>query len=308
MDLFNLLFFIWGEGVCRMRAVTHTDMTIVAGLVGLMIAVMFFLHIPVRPQAVLYPIVRQATRAKINYETRDLAVTETEHFTIKYAPADADMVPMVAEAAEDAYDPVVSAMGSAPHDKTLIVIYHDKTELRKVFGWSGDESAMGAYWGGAIQLLSPRAWMQDGQSTADFIHSGPMVHEFTHLVFDYMTNGNYPRWFTEGLAQYVEYKVNHYEWITPGNRLDGTLYTAEELEQDFDNLPNQSLAYRESLAAVRYIAEVHGESSLRQVISALQSGRPIDQAITQATGMSYADFDKAWRAWAVTHMENEPEE
>ncbi len=291
-----------------MRAVTHTDITLVTGLVGLMIAVMLFLHIPARPQALLYPIVWQAAKAKINYETRELAITETEHFTIKYSPADADMVPMVAEAAEDAYVPVITAMGSAPKGKTLIVIYHDKAELRKAFGWSGDESAMGAYWGGAIQLLSPHAWMKDGQSTKDFIHSGPMVHEFTHLVFDYMTNGNYPRWFTEGLAQYVEYKVNHYEWITPDNKLDRKLYTTEELEQDFDHLPNQSLAYRESLAAVRYIAEVHGENTLQQVISALQSGQQLDKAITKATGMNYDDFDKAWRAWAITNMKNYPEE
>lgn len=289
-----------------MRTITNADVTVVAGLMGLLIAVMFFLHIPARPQALLYPAVRQATKAKINYETRNLAVTETEHFIIKYSPADADVLPMIADAAEQAYVPVVTALGDAPAGKTLIVIYHDKAELREAFGWSGDENAMGVYWGGVIQLLSPRAWMKDGQSAQDFAHSGPVVHEFTHLVFDYMTNGNYSRWFTEGLAQYVEYKVNHYEWITPTNGLNRKLYTSEELERDFDRLPNQSLAYRESLAAVRYIAEVHGESALRQVIASLQAGQTFDKAIVRATGLHEADFDKAWRDWAAVNMKNAP--
>lgn len=287
-----------------MRNVTHTDMTVITAIIGLIFAVMFLLQIPVRPQALLYPLVRKATIAKIDYETRGLAERETAHFVIKYSPADAESIDMVAEAAEQSYVPVTEALGYETKEKTIIVMYHDKAELRKAFGWSGDQSAMGVYWGGVIQLLSPTAWMKSGDSTAEFIHSGPMVHEFTHLVFDNMTNGNYPRWYTEGLAQYVEYRVNNYEWITADNRLDSKLYTMQELNDNFDELPNQALAYRQSLAAIRYISEVHGYDKLRQVNSLLKAGKSIDKAISESLGMDYASYDQAWRTWAVQNMKN----
>ncbi|NLP41341.1 MAG: hypothetical protein GX348_03950 [Veillonellaceae bacterium] len=287
-----------------MRSVTHTEITLITGIMVLICAAVVLLQIPARSQAFLYPLVRKATVAKINYETRGLMTRETDHFIIKYNPVDIDVVDMVAEAAEAAYQPVTSALGYNPAPKTIVVMYHNKAELRKAFGWSGDQSAMGVYWGGVIQLLSPHEWMKQGDTVAEFIHSGPMVHEFSHLVFDHVTNGNYPRWFTEGLAQYVEYKVNNYEWITANNRLDGQLFTMEQLDGEFDELTNQALAYRQSLAAIRYIAEVHGEDNLHQVINELKAGRKIDKAIKNSLGLDYQAFDKAWREWAVRNMKN----
>jgi len=255
---------------------------------------------PVRLQMLLYPLAREAAHAKISYETRAMAAYETPHFVIKYT-SDPAAAAMVAEAAEAAWAPVTAALGHSPGGKTLVVMHPDRSALNKNFGWSGSQSAMGVYWGGVIEVLSPRAWLKNG-TAGEFIRSGPMVHEYTHLVFDHMTRGNYPRWFTEGLAQYLEYKVNGYEWRTADNVLTGRLYTQAELDRDFDSLPNQALAYRESFAAVRYIAAVHGESGLRQVIAALAAGRTIEQAVDGSLGMDYALFEAAWQNWAQENM------
>lgn len=290
-----------------MKLINQNDITVVTGVVVLIAVVLLFVLVPARPQMWLYPLVRQGAQAKLSYETRTMSEYETPHFIIKYTPGDAGSVDMVAQAAEQAYRPVTKELGYEPKAKTVIVVYPDKNELRKAFGWSNNESAMGVYWGGVIQLLSPQAWMKDGDTVSEFIQTGPMVHEFTHLVFDHITNGNYPRWFTEGLAQYVEYKVNHYEWVVPNNTFHQQLYTMEQLSGDFDNLDNQSLAYRQSLAAIRYIAEVHGENKLNQVINALKTGQSIEKAISQSLGMDYADFDSAWRTWAINNMKNYPE-
>jgi len=271
-------------------------------------AFVFFLYFAASSARVsmwVYPVVRSFAQARINFETRDMLAYETPHFIVKYTPADAGIVHMVAKAAEAAYNPVTAAVGLRPSGKTLVVIYPDKSEMRKAFGWSGDESAMGAYWGGVVEVLSPRVWLKEGQGTAEFIRSGPMVHEFTHLVFDHLTRGNYPRWFTEGLAQYVEYRTTGYEWISSTNSLKKSpLYTMEELDTSFDSLPNQALAYRESLAAVRYIAEVYGEAKLHAVFAGLAAGRPMDQAIKAALGIDYQDFAAAWPIWAASHMKD----
>ncbi|MDR3588079.1 MAG: peptidase MA family metallohydrolase [Negativicutes bacterium] len=270
-------------------------------LAGAVLATAVLLLWPGRAQMWLYPLVRQTAQAKMNYETRSLTVYETAHFTVKYDRQDADVVQMVAQAAEKAYQPVTDALGYSPAGKTLILMYPNRQELNQAFGWSGDQSAMGVYWGGVIQILSPHVWLKD-TSPEEFIRTGPMVHEFTHLVFDHMTEGNYPRWFTEGLAQYVEYKVNDYEWRSPSNSLGGKLYTMAELDANFDALPDQSLAYRESLAAVRYIAEVYGDGKLRQVIGALQAGKNLQAAIGDSLGLDYDAFAADWEKWAAATM------
>ncbi|EAX48389.1 conserved hypothetical protein [Thermosinus carboxydivorans Nor1] len=286
-----------------MRTILFHDK--VTALIALGLVIVLLAFVPAQlPRMWLYPLARQLAVAKIAYQTRDMAVYETPHFIIKYTAADADAVAMLATAAEAAYGPVTQALKYEPAEKTLLLVYPDRRQLNQAFGWSGDQSAMGVYWGGVIQILSPRVWLKAGESTEEFIHKGPMVHEFTHLVFDHMTSGNYTRWFTEGLAQYMEYRANGYEWLTPRNKLTGKLYTMAELDENFDNLPEQSLAYREALAAVRYIAEVHGEDKLMAIIADLKKGRSTEAAITGVLGMDYQAFEQAWQRWAVTNMKN----
>ena len=270
--------------------------------VAVLVAAAIFFLIPLRFSMLIYPLVRQAAQAKMEYETRNFTGLETQHFVVRYQDGDQDMAQMVIQAAEQSYEPVTTMLGYSPRAKTLLVMYPDRSELRKAFGWSGDESAMGVYWGGVIQVLSPRDWMKTAVSADEFARSGPMTHEFTHLVFDHMTNGNYPRWFTEGLAQYAEYRINGYEWLTSTNSLSHRLYSLAELDGQFDELPNQSLAYRESFAAVRYIAEVHGDGALRQIIDQLRAGRKLQQAVTAVLTMSYPEYEQAWQKWAAATM------
>ena len=260
--------------------------------------------LPLRPPRMwLYPLVRDAAHARMDWQTRHMAVFETEHFIIKYTAHDSANVAMIAQAAEAAYEPVRAVLGDVPAGKSLLLVYPDRTAMNKVFGWSGAQSAMGVYWGGVIQVLTPRSWLKAGESTPEFIKTGPMVHEFTHLAFDYMTNGNYSRWFTEGLAQYVEYKTNGYEWLTVTNRHPGRYYTQGELDGDFDSLADQSLAYRSALAAVRYIVAVRGETGLQDIIGRLRQGRSVPGAIEDVLGIDYGGYETAWRKWAAESMQ-----
>jgi len=274
----------------------------VPAVVGLVLAGLFVSMIPIHPQLWLYPLARQAVALKIDYQTKDMLAQETPHFVIRYTESDADMVAMVAAAAEAAYEPVTAMLQYAPKGKTLILIYPDRQAMKTAFGWAGESNAMGFYWGGVIQILSPKAWLKNSQSVEEFITTGPLAHEYTHLVLDHLARGNYTRWFTEGLAQYVEYKVNNYEWVTADNRLAGKLYSMNDLDGDFDGLSNQSLAYRQSLAAVRYIAEVHGEAKLSQVLGYLKAGEKVDKAIEKSLGMDYATYETMVNLWAKGNM------
>lgn len=280
----------------------NTTMSTNMMLVTLILAALFAISVLRPQQRWLYPLVRMAAYTKMDMQTSAMKSTETEHFVIKYTPEDEQSVTIVSAAAEEAYSHVVNSFQYNPKRKPLIVIYPTKQDMTKLMGQLGSEGAMGVYWGGVIQVLSPKAWLKSDKLDQDYINDGPMVHELTHLVFDYMTNGNYPRWFTEGLAQYQEYKTHGFEWITANNDLTRKVYSMAEIDEKFDDLPNQSLAYRQSLAAVRYIAEVHGEDSLRLIIKSLQAGNSLPKSINTVLGISYDEYARSWPEWAKANM------
>ena len=78
----------------------------------------------------------------------------------------------------------------------------------------------------------------------------------------------------------------------------------QQLEDNFDDFANQSLAYRQSLAAIRYISEVHGENSLKLIINELKKGITLITAVEKVLKMNYSEFGEAWTKWARVYMNN----
>ena len=266
-------------------------------------AMLLFTQFSLKPRLWLYPVIRQVVMAKLAYDTRDRSEFYSEHFLIKYTADEADQVALVAAASEAAYHPVTELLGYTPGRRAVIYLYSHSGELKRRTNGSGDETDMGAYYRGVMQIVTPDKWLKQDDQAATLAYHGPITHEFTHLVLDYQTNGNYSRWFTEGVAQYAEYKINHYEWITPANRLSGKLYTLAELDEHFADLPNQALAYREALAAVRFITENFGESALRQINDQLAQGIPLKAAILETLGLTYNQYEAGWQLWARDYLE-----
>lgn len=214
---------------------------------------------------------------------------KTEHYIIKFSERDSDYVTLVADTAETAYDLVSQEMGWQAHQKTTIVIYPDSQSLAKSFGWDKDEKAMGVYWGGTIRILSPREWLKQPYDQDEFLKNGPMVHEFVHLMVDEKTRGNYNRWWTEGVAQYVEKKLTGFEFATPAAGKLQSIYTLEELAKKFDRL-NQPVAYWESLQAIEFIADEYGEETIYEIMDYLGTGCTMEKACEIATGTDFENF------------------
>ncbi len=214
---------------------------------------------------------------------------KTEHFTVKYTQVDSDYAAMVASTAEAAYTSVGKEMGWQAQQETSIVVYPDSQSLAKSFGWDKDEKAMGVYWGGTIRVLSPREWLKQSYDQDEFLREGPMVHEFVHLMVDDKTRGNYNRWWTEGIAQYIEKKITGFEFDTPKGGRPGQIYSFEELEKKFDEL-NQQMAYWESLQAIEFIAYQYGEGQLYMIMDYLAKGYSVSKAIEKTTGIDFNTF------------------
>lgn len=249
----------------------------------------------------VYPAALALASSKADYNTRDMNIWQTEHFQIKYESQDEAVMPLIADTAEKSYASLTELWQTKLPQQLTLVVYSDRTQMAQGLNWKNGESAMGTYYGGQIQILSPKAWLKPDRYS-DFVSQGPLAHELTHLMLDYQVKGNYSRWYTEGLAQYSEYRLNGFEWKTKTNALTGSLYTLAELDQQFDELPDQSLAYREAFGAVRYLAEVYGQEGLKDLNDRLQQGRKLSQAIESVTGRSYSQFEQDWQTWAKQNL------
>lgn len=216
----------------------------------------------------------------------------TDNYRIKYLPVDEAYIDMVAEAAEEAYTAISNELGRTIDRRTTILVYPDNKSLAASFGWDKDEKALGVYWGGTIRILSPQAWLDNAGQKERFVKEGPMVHEFTHLMVDEMTRGNYNRWWTEGIAQYTERKITGFEFASPfeGKR-ELFYYTLDKLEKDYDRL-NQRIAYWQSVQIVDFIVEHYGEDQIYVICDYLYQGDSMAKAVEKALGTDYGGFSR----------------
>jgi len=185
----------------------------------------------------------------------------------------------------------------------LLLVHRDRESLREGFGWGPEDGAMGVYWAGVIRILSPSAWLrvEDPQQRAlAFRREGPVAHELAHLLIDCRTGGNCPRWLSEGLAQQAERivtgaEVRLDEIAAPGSGW----YALPALDEDFDRLPDQELAYRQSLGLVEYLTRNFGAETIRGLLAALGRGESFSQALRAGLGLEPGELETGFKRWVT---------
>ncbi|SHJ93249.1 peptidase MA family metallohydrolase [Paramaledivibacter caminithermalis] len=229
----------------------------------------------------LYIFLRNIPKGKVMKITQDYKEAETKHFIIKYKTYDLQVLRLVKEVAEEYYDEICQQFGYYPKNKTRVVLYDNSEELLKNANLGKSKPPMGVYYASIIHILSPRLWVSsDEEMEYLFSNEGPMVHEFTHLIIDDITKGNYPLWFTEGLALYSEYAHTGYEW---GKEIEEKkIYSIKELSQEFNKL-DQYLAYTQSFRVVKYMAETYGFEDIKKILKKLQEGYTFNNAFESVT-------------------------
>jgi len=275
-----------GSFFCRTRHVTK--LIIGAIIASLVLLVAFSIRYPNLPKVLVYKAFREYVRISMTWKTRHWEEIEGQNFVLRFQSGDKNVAKMVLDNAEEAYVPVNNALDYYPRRKIPIILYPDTVSMNKSFGWAADESAMGVYWAGVIRVLSPNYWIEGGDIEAKFKSDGPMAHEYTHLIVDYLAGGNYPRWFTEGIAQREERKITGFEMALTGTE---EIYPLSKMDAGYDLLPNQSAAYRQSLAMVDFLVERYGEDALKQILADLGKGNSMDGAFTNSIGINMQGFE-----------------
>ncbi|MEN6350182.1 MAG: hypothetical protein ABFD08_12405 [Syntrophomonas sp.] len=237
-------------------------------------------------------IMRVMVGQEINLKTAGFNTVNTEHFNIRYTSADENYIKMISEGAEFASKSISNRFGWDSVRKTTIVVYPDNQSLASSFGWDKNEKAMGVYWAGSIRVLSPREWLSGDNMEERFLKEGPMVHEYAHLMVDEISKGNYNRWWTEGVAQYVEKTTTGFQFADPfagGRTLE--YYHLDKLGSEFDRL-DQQVAYWESLQLVEYMVDKYGEDKIFDILEQLGQGKSMESAVTICLGLDYDTFEQ----------------
>ncbi len=126
-------------------------------------------------------------------------------------------------------------------------------------------------------------------------------HELTHLVIGVRTFNcrgvHLPTWLNEGLARYSEglsspEELDRLEAALEQDRLPALRSLASGFSAYSDAA---NLAYTQSHEAVRFLIEQYGSEQMDLLLTTMQSGLDVDDALTAVYGFDTNGLDAAWR-------------
>jgi len=227
---------------------------------------------------------------------------ETDRFRVKLHKKESALLrPYVEEILNESLESITKRYGYSPLKKVVFEMYPDHEDFAvRTLGLPG-LGALGASFGPVVAMDSPSA-----RPTGEFHWGSTLWHELAHVITLGMTSNRVPRWFTEGLSVYEEARARP-GWGDPMNlgliqalQKHG-LVPIEKLNGVFvrPEYPNQVVfAYFQSGMICEFIIEKHGFPKIVEMLRAYDRGESDAAAIRQATGLSLAEFDTAFREYA----------
>ncbi|SDX29595.1 Peptidase [Marininema mesophilum] len=239
------------------------------------------------------PLLHQGNFLLESWRFRDFDLIKSPQALVYYTPSQKEEATLISKEAEDILSSFAKHYNFKPRRPLPIFLFPDRQRMEEHFTTRNSHNANGIYTAGAVYILDPAAWNMSFPSATQqpskwarlFHKEGPLTHEITHYYLDRTTGGNYPLWYTEAFAQWVEYKELDYERVPPTQPLPKyVLYTYDELYNRFDQLPNQDLAYRQSFLFLRWIIDSHGEKLNKQLQEHLAQGKTFNEAWKRTYG------------------------
>jgi Peptidase MA superfamily len=128
-----------------------------------------------------------------------------------------------------------------------------------------------------------------------------MKHELCHLLLHvYLGNRKIPRWFEEGIAQWVSEGISEIVLDQKKPQLNeavlaGKIIPMKNLSQFFPGEREALvLAYEQSQSLVSYIIDTYGRESILSILRATKEGRDWEEAVRDSLGISYVDLEHGW--------------
>lgn len=227
---------------------------------------------------------------KANEKEAGMAQGGTLHFSIKFQEVAEDSAAKarVEKALEYAYEKVTRDLGQVPAKIVNVVIYANREDY--------EAAGEVAHWVGAHydpQDGSIRVGLTNGKmSDAEF--TGYLVHEFTHLVLDEITQHQIPSWLTEGIAQIEQDR----DMSSADQKLKAVLKRADaipsfasfEREITGGGAVEPLTGYAMAWSFTKYLQDQWGSGSMGGVLTKLGQ----KYSFEEAAASDYKDLMKKW--------------
>jgi tetratricopeptide (TPR) repeat protein len=240
-------------------------------------------------------------------EVKGDEVHESAHFVLFTRPGkDALLAPYALDALEKAYAALTQDLGFTPAAKIRVEVYESAQALARVSPLTVAEIkasgtiALCKY--NRLMITSPRALLR-GYAWLD-----TLSHEFTHYLVTKKGRNAVPIWLQEGLAKFLETRWRG----APGQAVDETstvlltraardkkLIPFAAMHPSIAKLPTQemaALAFAEVEAAIRLLHQHGGQRALTELVAAMAGGASDENAVAQAYGKPFPQFEQDWRA------------
>jgi len=129
-----------------------------------------------------------------------------------------------------------------------------------------------------------------------------LKHELSHLLLNHhIDNRLLPRWFDEGVAQWitdgVSQLVNDPGWsVLERAVMRGNIMRFDELETFPAARAETMLAYQQSKSFIEYIAETYGTNTLVDIIHQMKHDASVDRAFAMVLPHSLRQVEQNWGA------------
>lgn len=126
-----------------------------------------------------------------------------------------------------------------------------------------------------------------------------LKHELSHLFLFKITGRKLPRWFDEGLSQWVTGGVSEIIEGKNSGRLKRAVLTGRLLPiKSLETFPSEReallLAYEQSKSFVEYMVERFGRENIAMILERVGSGDELDDAIARVLSLSIYEIENDW--------------
>jgi predicted Zn-dependent protease len=191
----------------------------------------------------------------------------------------------------------------SPSTPVAVELYRDQEHFSVRTSGLPKVGIQGVCFGHVVAAMSP--------GSEPFNWGNILWHELAHVFAIQLSNSRVPRWFTEGLSEY-ETMIQRPEWRRqlapelymalkrgqlPGAMAMNTAFTHAEGDLDV------TVAYYAASQMLAFAGERFGFSAITHALKLWGEGHATPEVFQGAFGMTPAEFDGAFRGWALARLQ-----